>query len=67
MDGWIAVGHDSATWVKPIDWEEVYVVQMDPVTMMFECWKRSVTEGRATCLGRASTPRRAAELVPSSP
>ena len=64
MQGWIAVGADSSTWVKPVDWEEVYVVQMHPASMLFECWRKSVG-GVCTLIGTASTPRRAASLVPS--
>ena len=63
MLGWIAVGGDSSVWVKPVDWEEVYVVQLNLQSMVFECWHKSVG-GVSRLIGTGDTPRRAAELVP---
>lgn len=60
MNGWIFLGGD--TYVKPIDWEELFTVSLSPDKQSYECRIRNI-DGSSRLIGTGSTPRRAAQLT----
>lgn len=61
MDGWIYLDH--GIYVKPIDWEECYVISPDVDRVAFELWKRSINTGEAQLIGSGATPAAVARLI----
>lgn len=58
MDGWVVLGE---LYVKPVDWEELYVIAPDGVGYRLD--RHWIGVG-VDVIGTAPTPRAAARLVP---
>lgn len=61
MENWIALGE---FYVRPIDWEELYVIQPDGV--QYVVYRHHMLMSQRVLIGTAPTPAAAARLVDES-
>lgn len=58
MDGWISVGE---CYVKPIDWDELWLVE--PQGVVYAAYRHHLSNGQRIAVGTGSSPARAARLL----